>query len=343
MQKFQYQIKPQIASVLSNKIRIPYFSFGEYLDEYSESSSPQITISFNVQDDIVPPDHLSQKFHFCYGADEGDEIYYERPLGLGVRAKLHYKNLFGIPEITVNKSYYRFIRSRIDNAYPPGVHAADTLSVKLLQNSYLPLHCAAISFGGEGMLLAAPPDTGKSITTLLVVKKGFGFLSEDIAIVDNQNVYANPTTATFYHTEDFNSSKSFRSKYFNFFYLKIPAISYFMDPPPARIYDIMKNIKIDEKVPIGTIFVLDKGRESIEEIRADEAFRRILIINRNEFSYHKNTLLFAYSYFNPKLNLSKLMEKEEEIIRTLTGKVKCFLIRTQDPRQYINLIAKATS
>jgi len=332
---------PQIASVLSSKARIPYFSFGEYLDKNSDSPSSQIRITFGVENDIKKPDYLDQKFHFFLGKENIDELYYERPLGLGIRVKMLCTNILTDPHIIVNNSYYKFIRSRIDSAYPPGVHVADVLCVKLLEKGYSPLHCAAISHKGEGIVLSAPPDTGKSLTTLLALKRGYGFLSEDIAIADKINIYSNPTTATFYHTENLRGPKSFKSAYFNFFYLKVPILSYFLDPPNARVYDIMKDIKIDEKVPIRHIFVLDKGNGGVTEMDPNETARRLLIINRNEFSYHKNTLLFANSYFNPKLAIDKLMQKEEEIIKTLSNRVKSYLIRTDNPREYIDLIEKA--
>jgi hypothetical protein len=341
MQSFQYQIKPRIARVLSNKVRIPYFSFGEYLDDYAETPVSQIRITFRVEKDIKKPEHLTQKFHFFLGQENTDELYYERPLGMGIRVKMHCKNLLSDPEIVVNSSYHRFIRSRIDSAYPPGVHVADILCTKLLEKDYSPMHCAAISYNGEGILLAAPPDTGKSLTTLLALRRGYGFLSEDIAIVDKEHIYSNPTTATFYHTENLGSAKSLKSAYFNFLYLKIPVLSYFLDPPNARIYDIMKDVKIDEKVPIKNICILNKGSGGLRELDSSDAARRLLIINRNEFSYHKNTLLFASSYFNPQLSLAKLMNKEEEIISTLTKTVKSYLISTDNPREYIELIEKS--
>src|ERR1041384_5359338 len=133
MQEYQYRIRPEIANVSSNKVRIPYFSFGEYLDDKVGNSESQISINFEVHKDLQKPDHLTQKFHFFYGQNNHDELYYERPLGLGMVAKMHCTNLNDAPSVVVNNSYYKFIRSKIDNAYPPGVHLADLLCLKLLQ------------------------------------------------------------------------------------------------------------------------------------------------------------------------------------------------------------------
>lgn len=343
MPQFQYLIKPQIANVLSNQVRIPYFSYGEYLDNYEERSPSAINISFHVDNKIPRPSYLTQKFHFCYGAENLEEIYFERPLGLGLSAQLLCKNLLTNPEISVNKTYSRFIRSKIDNTFPPGVHLADTLSTHLIKKNYIPLHCAAISLNDNGIVLAAPPDTGKSVTTMLAAKRGFGFLSEDIAIADEKYVYSNPQTATFYHTPGFGKKESVRQRLYNFVATNIPALSYFIQPPTARIYELMKDIKIEERVPVKYIFILDRGIETLREIEASEALRRMLIINRNEFSYSKNTLLFAYSYFNPLLDIEALRKKEQDIIDTLAKNAKCYLVRSPDARNFIDIITKAIS
>jgi hypothetical protein len=288
-------------------------------------------------------DHLTQRFHYCYGAENAEEVYFERPLGLGLNARLHCKNLMTDPQIRVNKTYYKFIKSKIDNTFPPGVHLADTLSLLLLKNNYTPLHCAAISSNNEGIVLAAPPDTGKSITTMLAVKRGYGFLSEDIAVADDKYVYSNPQTTTFYNIPGFKTNHSLRQMLFRFLAAYTPTPGYFVRPPTARIYDIMKDVKIDLKAPIKYIFILAKGRDTLEELDSKEALRRILIINRNEFSYHKNTLLFAYSYFNRSLNINALMQKEERLIENMTSKVKCYLVQSADAANFINIIDKAIS
>jgi hypothetical protein len=343
MQRFQYQIKPEIANVLSNQVTVPYFSYGEYFDNYVESSPSKINMSFSVDDHLSKPEYLRQKFHFCYGAENADEVYFERPLGLGLIAKLHCKNLLTSPQISVNKTYYKLIRFKIDNAYPPGVHLADTLSLLLFKNNYFPLHCAAISSNNEGIILVAPPDTGKSMTTMLAVKRNYGFLSEDIAIADDKYVYSNPQTTTFYHTPGVNPNHSLRHRLTSFLNTNIPALTYFVTPPAARIYEVMKDIKIDLKVPIKHIFILDRGKDTLKELDSEEAMRRILIVNRNEFTYHKNTLLFAYSYFNPSLDIKGSMQKEEILINNMTSRLKTYLVQSADPANFINIIDRAIS
>jgi hypothetical protein len=102
--------------------------------------------------------------------------------------------------------------------------------------------------------------------------------------------------------------------------------------------DLLKNAKIDQKVKIQAICILSRGKESgTEKIDPEEALRRVLIINRNEFSYYKNPLLFAYSYFNPTFSINHLGNIEEKILHTIINKADCFLLSSSDPSEYIKL------
>jgi hypothetical protein len=342
-QKYQYMINPRIAQVTSSIDFIPYFSLGENLDLYSEQSSRSvINVSFAVAKDFSYEREDSQKFHFFYGYHDHDEVYYERPLSIGIKLKMHVKDLFGSPKITVNRDYYRYVRFKADNVYPPGIHLVDTISINLLKKMYAPLHCAAISSErNEGIILVAPPDTGKTLTTFSALKRGFHFLAEDIAFVDEKHVYANPYTATFLHGDLTGSKRG--SKSFASLVKKIPAkfdlFQYYIRPPKRSISDIVKNVRIDEKSVIKKVYIMDRGKRSCQKIDSHEALRRILIINRNEFSYHKNPLFFAYSYFNPSLDINALLRTEEGIINTIVNNADCFLINANDPREYIELIS----
>lgn len=339
MHKYEYLIRPQIAKLESNKSLIPSFSLGSSLDPHSGPDSSSIQVSFNVDKVVIPPSEDNNKFYLYYGIENNDQIYYTKTVGFGIKIKLYLKNLFKNTKLTVNSSYYKYVRVRLDNVYPPGVHLADILSVNLLERQFTPLHCAAISSQGEASLLVAPPDTGKTVTTLLALKRGYSYLAEDIAVVDREHAYINPYTSTFTHSKEFSGYNPLR-KFFVDLPKKIPLLSAYM-MPKISVSSIIKNIEVEGKARIKNIFILDRGKSGIETIEPDEAARRTIIINRNEFSYHKNPLLLAYSYFNPSLNLDRLMKIEGELIHTITGKSDCFILKTLDAREYIELISKA--
>jgi hypothetical protein len=327
--------------VESNKDVIPVFPLGENLDNYSGKSHPKISISFEVSRDFSYRVQGLQKFHYFWGKDERDEIYYERPVGLGLTLKLFLKDLLRDTKLVVNDAFFAYVRLKLDSVYPPGVHLADILISNLLYRGYAPVHCAAISSpAGEGMLLFAPPDTGKTLTTFAALRQGFHYLAEDIAFVDSEHVYSNPHTATFLHNKEF-ASQYVRTATdpISSIIKKVPLLSSYAKTPAVSVSSMAKDFQIDEEAPIRRIIILDRGKKHIERISKEEAARRILIINRNEFSYHKNSLLFAYSYFNPSFNLNKMMKIEQEIIDTMVSKADCFLAKTSDAREYFHLIA----
>ena len=219
--------------------------------------------------------------------------------------------------------------------YPPGVHLSDIISVNLLKRGYMPLHCAAISRSNEAVLLIAPPDTGKTLTTLLALKEGFHYLAEDIAFVDSTYVYSNRNTSTFLHTDEYYK----RNKFSSFFYNN-PLASYYIIPKISAS-NILDNCDKDDSALVKNIFLLERGIYSSEKIDSSEAMKRILIINRNEFSYFKNSLLFAYSYLNRSLDLNLLMKIEENIIQAIVNKSNCYLLRTNQPKDYIKLVLRS--
>jgi hypothetical protein len=333
VQNHEYSIKPHIAKINSNRAYIPYFSFGDHFQQAANPvQSYTVEMTVNVENDLVPPENLFQTFQSCRGCDGIDAIYYERRLGMGITAKMHVENLFTGAKLTVNNSYYKYVRAKIDNAYPVGVHLADFLILNLLEKGYTPLHCAAIASQDTGTLIIGPPDSGKSLTTILALKQGFRYLSEDVTFVDGKNVYANPYTSTFVHN---NKSRNLR----DILREVLPITSYFFEGPRRTIRDLVKDLEIDEKAEVKNIFILDQAKEeSAQRLSASEALRRILIINRNEFSYYKNPIILAYSYFNSTLDVSKLMQIEEQIISSLLEKTDCFLIKSSNPKNYIKMI-----
>src|SRR6266576_744062 len=51
-------------------------------------------------------------------------------------------------------------------------------------DGYLAIHAAAASLGGAGILLPAPPDSGKTTTVAGLVRAGCSYLTDEAALVD---------------------------------------------------------------------------------------------------------------------------------------------------------------
>jgi hypothetical protein len=337
---------PGIINIRSNLDYIPSFFLGEHLiDNYLKYPKAEINTTFQVINDFYPISTLDQKFDFCYGNNQADTVYYERPLGGKLKLKLLVENLQGTPRISVNKSYYRFVKTKMESLYPPGIHLTDITAIKLLEKDFAPVHSACLSLNNDGILLFAPPNMGKSLTTFLALKSGYNYLSEDITVVDRNCAYSCPQTTTFL---PFVEERSVKLSLFKLLRSRFNVLSYLVFPylikePHVDISKLSENFKSSEKANIRYICILERGEEGIEEIDKERALRNISILNRNEFYYPMNPVLLAYSYFNQNFNLDKLMEKEKEILSAIIDKSECYILKVKEPKEYVTLLRSVTA
>lgn len=303
-----YIISKEIVKISSNVNSIPYFSFGENLLHVINSNNgfAKFRIQFIVKDDINIDKNLLCKFHFYFGNKNNKTIYYERRLLFDkFIIKMLFKEIKNDFKIIVNKSFYRLIRFRIETINPPGIHLTDALTIKLIQNNLTPLHTSAITKNNKGTLFFGPPDCGKSLTAFLSLNQGYNLLSEDCAITNGKVVYSCPLTSTFKYSIDKNNMKK---KIIN----KIPILCYYSNKSSIRYMEYLKkNIHFENRAYIKNIFILDNGTTSITKIDKKEALRRILILNRNAFSYYKNSFILSLAYFNKEIDINKLMKKKK--------------------------------
>jgi hypothetical protein len=327
----RYIVIPEIVEIRSNVDYIIHFKFGEHLnDKLFQSKNNKILIEFKVTKDFEKPSYLNQRFHFIWGREEVDELYYERPLMGPIKARLLVKDFRTYPKIFVNPTYYYWLRFHIENVYPPGSHLTDVVTIKLLEQELAPIHCSVMSFNGEGVLIFGPPDMGKTITVFSSLDSGFNFLSEDIAVTDGKYVYGCPFTSTY---------RGGTNEIVHKLSSKFPIIGYYWPRPAKAAFEFIEKNKIDKVAKIKTVYILDRGKQSLEVLKDEEAIRRILILNRYEFKFN-NPLLTAYSYFNRDLDLNKLMDKEKEIISRIVRNSKNCLVKVNNPIEYFDLIRK---
>jgi len=325
----RYNVIPDILTLSTEIKKIRNFSFGESLRE--ETGQSLINLNFIVNNSIKKEPNLNQRYHFFWGKHDCPSIYYERRIIGGIFAKMLFEDSREFPTITINKSYLRWIRVRTNNIFPPGIHLTDIITVKLMEGGFIPLHCAAVSFDNKGILIFAPPNTGKTLTSMLLIQNGFKFMSEDITVSDGNKIYGCPFTSTFRYYEEFNSKFA---RWLSLTATKVPFLAPFIEPKARVIGDYVDREKIKAEAPISSIVILERGDPKVENLNENETFRRILNINRYEFNYYRNPMLRVYSYFNKKLNLNSFMLKEEEIMKKIIRNKGLYLIRENNPDNY---------
>ena len=318
---------------------IYYLPYALALDDIVKGKS-KYGVGFYVENDIQKPNDLDQRFDYFWGHEGIKRIYYEHHLLPGIKAKMLLDMSEDKYSIHVNKWYYRLARYRFENVWPPGQHFTNLITLKLLRNNILTLHCASFSDRKtkEGFLIFGASNTGKSLTTFKALGEGYQYHSEDLTIADKNYIYTSPLISA---QSEMLPRKSLFLKY-NLLVHKLVGLNMIL--PKVRALSDFREFfsrhNVNSKAKLKKIFILEKGKESIRKLSKDEAFRKILILNRLELSYYKDHLFQSYSYFNKDLNIEEVAESEKNLIRQIVDKSECFLVKSNSPERYFALIKR---
>lgn len=285
-----------------------------------------------------------EKYHYWRGEPGRDELFYQRTFFMTGKLRLLLRGVgSNRPEIFANRNYLRFIRFRFNNLHSPGYHLTDLVCALLLNKGLCPLHCSGFSIGNTTVAVVAPPDTGKTLTTMRAVFDAqASFISEDLGITDGEYFYACPWTSTFRYYDELSMSWLLR--------LHMRLVKIF---PPAELLPLPGDSKtIDKYIAEHRITTCNKithiaflGRRAgdVEILDKERAKNMILNLNRYEFAYMKNPMLTAYSYFNPEFDIRALVKKEEEILTRLVDNAICLLVQSEDSTRFAKLILDKVS
>jgi hypothetical protein len=170
------------------------------------------------------------------------------------------------------------------------------LLILLLRKNYLFTHSAAVSYDGEGILIHAFSNTGKTPASQFLVRSGMEFMSDDHSIIgENCDLYAYPEP----------------SGRISELWEKIPILNY-LSNPKGHVY----KFKVSQIAKLKYIFILLNGSDTIKELTYDEALRKLTALNNEEISSFlcsPMTYLINYGSFNgvfPQLqNIYSVYEK----------------------------------
>ncbi len=258
------------------------------------------------------------------------EIYFEqlRP----VPVKLLVKNIEQDPTIEVTPSFCRvptIFRGGIDLEHL----LKEILILKLIEKDHLFLHSACVELNGRGTLLTAFPGTGKTATSLGLVREcAAGFLSDEYTICNaNGELLAFPSLSAIHPPliESLDISLRLRD-YVGFAYNTFMAIFFptrFHSAIWTPAYMLIKPDAIRSRTRLEVLVFLEKGPRGIIQVSKEEAIRKVTRITRYEFPFASNPVLLAYSYGNAALDLEKYEKDEAELIRrTVHCSEKCFVV-----------------
>ncbi len=286
------------------------------------------------------PGNSTSKYHYFSGIPGTDQLYYQRPFLFNSSLQLLAKGLLtDTPYFAVNKQYYRFVTHRFMNLHSIGYILTDASTLLLLQRGYAPLHCSAFRSGNSTVVVFAPPNTGKTLTTMTAcLDHGASFLAEDLAVTDGREIFSVPWTSTFRYYSQVD--KRPWARLIDALTRKIPILELLPIVKSKPINTYVNDEQMLSRAEVTHIAILEPGeRPGVIEVSRDEARRRILNLNRYEFNYQKAPFNVAYEYFNPGANIEHAYQTEKRISQELiTNAKKLLLVRADDPLQYSPLL-----
>lgn len=283
------------------------------------------------------------KYHYFVGVPNEDKLCYHRPFFLKSRLLLEAGGLLsGEPKIRVNRTYYRYVSHRFMNLHSVGYLMTDIAALLLLRRGYVALHCSAFKLGEQTVVVFAPPNTGKTLTTMMAcLDYGADFLAEDLAISDGSFVYPVPWTSTFRYYPALKDG--FAAHLVNKLTRVIPVLELVNIGKRKPVTEYVEFSKIAQRSQITDLVLLERAdADEVIESSPEQVIDKLVNLNRFEFWYAKSPLITAYEYFNPALDVSGAVEAERMLLlKTAESAQQRLVVRTSDPTRYASLIIGA--
>jgi hypothetical protein len=339
MMKWQELVPLKIAiKYPSDKKVFHYFSFGEIMNGrlFKYSNNVQYRVEVHT---LSNPENLIRnpigKFSNTYSIGT-DWIYYERKYG-NLRCKLF---ISGVEKdhikIYSNQFYANYIKARIDNIWPIGIHTTDLLLLKILKAGDLVIHGASLSTPNQNttFLIIAPPSTGKTYTAFKLLEKGYKFLGEDLSYYNSasDSIICMPYTSTWGH----------RYKLRRFDLSTIPFFGLFSNQNKKSVEEIFGENSVIQSARLDRIYLLEKTKSAtgVQHIKVTkDIIRKVIAVQRSEFSYYKNPLLRAYEYYHP-IGIDDAFNLEAKNLVALLKSKEVYIIKASDYKEYVSLLKR---
>jgi len=301
---------------------LPYFEV--------EKVDPNLKIT--VEDFEFEKGECSKADLWFYGHDDKDFVYYERYI-FNVEDKLLLEDLQAeTTKITATKFCYKKpLRAR-------GSFIDLLVSVQMLKlsQSGIFIHGACVARDGFAVLMPAMPSTGKTLTTLQLLHKGYDYMADDTLIIDNNGKaysYPMPSAIGSYvlrYANTVSRLKRLELK-INSYLRNFPGATKVVHPFMGKAWELVDGTKIAKNAKIGIICLLEVGSKDMEELDKKRALNKIMAINRYSLPRpQSNPVILAYTLFNPQFDLTRFEVGERNILSKLLDKTKCYLVRCRD-------------
>lgn len=341
MNNYSYHVaSPNVLAVRTNQPDLKW-SFGVNIPATTRDQfeACPVRIEYNIDDSVPAPAPEFGKYHYFGGLNGADELRYDRTFLGKRRLRFSLRNLAdGVPSLTVNSDYARFITHRFMNLHSPGYILTDIIGLQLLRNGFAPVHCAAFRYKGATVLILAAPNTGKTLTSMMAcIENGAEFLAEDLAITDGKDLYSVPWTSTFRYYDRIDQSR--RSRIWGRLTNVMPPLELIPATKTKSVDTLIPSSRILDRSEVTHVVVLERGEEGLQVPDLAEVTRKAINLNRYEFAYAKSPSLVAYEFFNPSIDLGGAVAKEHDMLTQLMSNASETLVaQSMDATRYAPMI-----
>jgi len=292
-------------------------------------------------------------------SNNSDKILYTEHLGsAGAQFSIEFGQRI---EVTINKLISRSKHVLYVNIVEP------LLRFLFISRGFILLHSACLDKSESGLLLSAPPDTGKTTTVLKCVKNGFSFLSDDMTIIKLPNqalCFPKPMTISSHtfktavsvsNTRDTDSSMRVRSLIHSktgraFMHklgkLNVPIFTIntigqsIIRPPKYSINSILQDAKIKKDTKIHNLYFLEREGNNFIPLDTTSALDLAVENSDDAFIFPPYAELLKYIAVNGRTAF-ELLEDEKKLLRTFLSGISCFMVKSET-RAWFNMISKST-
>lgn len=236
-----------------------------------------------------------------------------------------------------------------------------------ISRGFILLHSACLDKNDSGLLLSAPPDTGKTTTVLKCVKNGFSFLSDDMTIIKLPNealCFPKPMTIsshTFRTAVSVSStrdndrsmrvrslihSKAGRTFMHKLAKLNVPIFTIntigqsIVRPPKYGINSILQDAKIKKDTKIDNLYFLKREGNDFLQLDTSTALQLAVENSDDAFIFPPYAELLKYIAIKGRTAI-ELLEEEKKLLRSFLSAISCFMVKSET-RSWYNMISKST-
>jgi hypothetical protein len=319
------------------------WSYGVRMPQATRADYDACTLKLHVEvsRDVAIPER-TQKYHYWLGNPGEDALYYDRAFAFRSRLRLAATGLLsGEPTIKVNRTYYRYVSHRFMNLHSVGYLLTDVASMLLLHKGIAPLHCSAFRHAGATVVIAAPPNTGKTLTSMMAcIEHGAEYMAEDLALTVGRDVISVPWTSTFRYYKKIEQGWGARLR--NQVTRALPVVELLPLGKPKPVTEFVPTDRMASRSRISHVVLIEPGATRLRKAGIDEACRKLCNLNLYEFNFRKAPFLVAYEYFNPQLSIEMACRTEELLMRRMVQSCdQVWVASSPDPTQYAAMITQA--